>query len=143
MRPAAKRTLGAAAAGAGAFAWYQGQVPTAQLYGRTICRVPGAGKAIALTYDDGPNPRETPGLLKVLERHGATATFLLIGRWAEREPGLTRELVAAGHAIGNHTPTGTRRCRFTPPASSARTCAAAATRWRPPASSCRASTGAR
>ena len=58
---------------------------------------------IALTYDDGPNPRETPRLMQVLERHGAKATFLLIGRWAEREPGLIRELAAAGHAIGNHT----------------------------------------
>jgi peptidoglycan-N-acetylglucosamine deacetylase len=102
MRPAAKGALGAAAAGAG-FAWYHGQVPTSQLYGRTICRVPEAGRAIALTYDDGPNPAATPRLMEVLERHGARATFLLIGRWAEREPELIRELVGAGHAIGNHT----------------------------------------
>jgi peptidoglycan/xylan/chitin deacetylase (PgdA/CDA1 family) len=102
MRPAAKGALGTAAGFAG-FAWYHGQVPTSQLYGRTICRVREAGKAIALTYDDGPNPVETPRLMEVLERHGAKATFLLIGRWAEREPGLIREVVGAGHAIGNHT----------------------------------------
>jgi peptidoglycan-N-acetylglucosamine deacetylase len=102
MRRAAKRALGGAAAVAG-FAWYHGQVPTSQLYGRTICRVPEAGQAIALTYDDGPNPRETPRLMEVLERHGARATFLLIGRWAEREPELIRELAGSGHAIGNHT----------------------------------------
>ena len=103
MRPVAKRALATAAAGAAGFAWYHGQIPTSQLYGRTICRVRGAGKTIALTYDDGPNPRETPGLIEILDRHAAKATFLLIGRWAEREPQLIRELVAAGHAIGNHT----------------------------------------
>jgi peptidoglycan/xylan/chitin deacetylase (PgdA/CDA1 family) len=41
--------------------------------------------------------------MSVLDRHGARATFLLIGRWAEREPALVRELSQAGHAIGNHT----------------------------------------
>jgi peptidoglycan/xylan/chitin deacetylase (PgdA/CDA1 family) len=103
MSSSARRALGAAAAGGAAFAWYHGQIPTSQLYGRTICREPDAGRVIALTYDDGPNPRETPKLMEVLERHGAKATFLLIGRWAEREPELIRELAAAGHAIGNHT----------------------------------------
>ena len=60
-------------------------------------------KLIALTYDDGPNPRIHAALMELLERHGATATFFSIGKWAEREPGLLRELHAAGHAIGNHT----------------------------------------
>ncbi|MSO41947.1 MAG: polysaccharide deacetylase family protein [Solirubrobacterales bacterium] len=97
------KALGAAAAGAAGFAWYHGQVPTSQFYGPTICRVPEAGKLIALTYDDGPNPEQTPGLMDVLERHGAKGTFLLIGSWAAREPELIQELVARGHAIGNHT----------------------------------------
>ena len=43
--------------------------------------------------------------MQVLERYDAKATFFLIGRWAEREPELIRELHAAGHAIGNHTHT--------------------------------------
>ena len=55
VRRAAIGALGALGAAAGA-AVYNGQVPTSQLYGRTICRVPEAGRAIALTYDDGPNP---------------------------------------------------------------------------------------
>ncbi len=93
--------LGAAAAAGVAF--YGGQVPTAQIYGQTICRNPVAGKRIALTYDDGPNPIYTPRLMEVLDRFGARATFFSIGMWAEREPGLLRELHAAGHAIGNHT----------------------------------------
>ncbi len=55
MKRAAEVGAGLGVAGAG-FAYYHVQVPTSQLYGATICRVPGAGKKIALTYDDGPNP---------------------------------------------------------------------------------------
>ena len=102
MRPAAGGALGVAAGAAG-FAWFHGQHPTSQLYGPTICRVPEAERMIALTYDDGPNPRHTEELLGILDRHGAKATFLLIGKWAEREPELVRSVAAAGHAIGNHT----------------------------------------
>jgi peptidoglycan/xylan/chitin deacetylase (PgdA/CDA1 family) len=101
MRSGVRLALGAA--GAAGFAYYHAQVPTSQLYGRTICRAPEAGRRIALTYDDGPNPRHTETLMRVLDRHGARATFFLVGRWAEREPGLAREVQAAGHAIGNHT----------------------------------------
>lgn len=98
VRTAALATLGAAG-----FGYYHSQVPTSQLYGRTICRNPAAGKAICLTYDDGPNPHWTPKLLETLDRFGAKATFFSIGKWAEREPELLREVAAAGHAIGNHT----------------------------------------
>jgi peptidoglycan-N-acetylglucosamine deacetylase len=93
----------ALAVGAAGFAYYHAQVPTSQLYGATICRNRDARGLIALTYDDGPNPRFTESLLSVLERHGARATFFLIGKWTEREPALAREVQAAGHAIGNHT----------------------------------------
>jgi peptidoglycan-N-acetylglucosamine deacetylase len=41
--------------------------------------------------------------MEILAEHDAHATFFLIGKWAEREPGLVRELDAAGHALGNHT----------------------------------------
>jgi peptidoglycan-N-acetylglucosamine deacetylase len=98
-----KRALGVAAGGAAGFAWFHGQYPTSQLYGQTICRVPDADRMIALTYDDGPNPSYTEELLGILDRHGAKATFLMIGEWAQREPELVRTVAAAGHAIGNHT----------------------------------------
>ncbi len=97
---AAGIALGASAAG---FAVFHGQYPTSQLYGPTICRAPEAERMIAFTYDDGPNPRHTEALIEVLDRHRARATFLLIGRWVEREPAIVRDLAAAGHALGNHT----------------------------------------
>jgi peptidoglycan-N-acetylglucosamine deacetylase len=99
MRTAAPLAL----AGASGLAYYHAQVPTSQLYGKTICRNRDAGRRIALTYDDGPNPSYTPELLELFERHGARATFFQIGKWVELEPALAREVRDAGHAIGNHT----------------------------------------
>jgi peptidoglycan/xylan/chitin deacetylase (PgdA/CDA1 family) len=98
----ARIAAGATALAVGA-AVYEGQYPTAQLYGPTVHRERAAGRRIALTFDDGPNPEQTPRLLELLAAHRAKATFFLIGRWAEREPALIRRLVAEGHAIGNHT----------------------------------------
>ncbi len=98
-----RRALAVGAAAAAGVAYYHAQWPTSQVYGPTICRGSPGRRRIALTYDDGPNPADTPALLELLERHGAKATFFTIGRWAEREPALLREVQAAGHAIGNHT----------------------------------------
>ena len=58
---------------------------------------------IALTFDDGPCPRDTPALLKVLARHGVTATFFVLGEKVERTGGsLLREMHAAGHQAALH-----------------------------------------
>jgi peptidoglycan-N-acetylglucosamine deacetylase len=97
------RLLGLGGLGALGLAYYNGQVPKSQLYGKTIFRNRDAGKRIALTYDDGPNPAYTPELLELLARHGAHATFFQIGKWVEREPALAKEVRDAGHAVGNHT----------------------------------------
>lgn len=56
-----------------------------------------------LTFDDGPTPSMTRGLLDRLAAYDARATFFLIGDHAKRHPELVRALVAAGHTIGNHT----------------------------------------
>jgi peptidoglycan/xylan/chitin deacetylase (PgdA/CDA1 family) len=59
--------------------------------------------AVALTFDDGPDPDLTPPLLDLLERRGLTATFLLIGARVEEHPDLVRRAVDGGHELGNHT----------------------------------------
>jgi peptidoglycan/xylan/chitin deacetylase (PgdA/CDA1 family) len=102
MRPSGLAALGAGA-GAAAYAVYHAVSPTSQRYGPTLCRLPGSGRRIALTFDDGPNPDATPALLDLLDTSGAHATFFLIGRFAELEPDLVRAVDGAGHAIGNHT----------------------------------------
>jgi peptidoglycan/xylan/chitin deacetylase (PgdA/CDA1 family) len=62
-------------------------------------------KLIALTFDDGPYPVDTPILLDALRDAHVPATFFLIGRDAEQYPGLVREIAAAGDEIANHTET--------------------------------------
>ena len=59
-------------------------------------------KRVALTFDDRPCEARTSALLDVLARYLVLATFFLIGEHAERHPGLVRQIVSAGHAIGNH-----------------------------------------
>ncbi|REE95746.1 bifunctional polysaccharide deacetylase/glycosyltransferase family 2 protein [Thermomonospora umbrina] len=60
-------------------------------------------RTIALTFDDGPDPKWTPRLLDVLRRHGAKATFFVVGAQVARHPSLARRLVTEGHEVGNHT----------------------------------------
>ena len=60
-------------------------------------------RGVALTFDDGPDPEVTPQLLRLLARHGATATFFVTGQRAERYPGIIKSILAAGHTIGNHS----------------------------------------
>lgn len=60
---------------------------------------------LALTYDDGPSPRNTPALLDLLAEHHVHATFFMMGDHVRRHTALARRVVAAGHAIGNHTVT--------------------------------------
>ncbi len=60
---------------------------------------------IALTIDDGPDPRYTPQILAILQRYHAKATFFVEGRYVRAHPELARAILAQGHAIGNHTDT--------------------------------------
>ena len=62
-----------------------------------------APKALALTFDDGPDPRYTPQILDILQKEGVKATFFIIGNNAEKHPELVRRAFAAGNDIGNHT----------------------------------------
>lgn len=96
--------LGATAAAASAFAaGYQSMAPTGQWYGRTFTGLSRGTKQLALTYDDGPNDPHTFRLLEVLARHNVQATFFVIGRYVQQRPDIVRELVKAGHIVGNHT----------------------------------------
>lgn len=58
---------------------------------------------LALTFDDGPDPRFTPRILDILDRYNITATFMAMGYNAETHRSLMNEVVAAGHEIGSHT----------------------------------------
>ncbi|GGE34205.1 polysaccharide deacetylase familiy protein [Pullulanibacillus camelliae] len=74
---------------------------------------------VALTFDDGPDPRYTPELLDVLRTYNVQATFFVVGENAERYPEIIKRMHNEGHAIGIHhyqhrnnwflTPAGTRQ----------------------------------
>jgi peptidoglycan/xylan/chitin deacetylase (PgdA/CDA1 family) len=70
---------------------------------KAAIRHTGLAGAIALTFDDGPNPVVTPGLLELFARHQVAATFFVIGQHVRTNPSLLREIAAAGHTVGNHT----------------------------------------
>jgi peptidoglycan/xylan/chitin deacetylase (PgdA/CDA1 family) len=76
-------------------------VPRLQLWGDALCSVPD-GRGVAFGFDDGPHPEHTPRVLEALERHGAKATFFMIGEKVERHPEVAREVVRAGHEIASH-----------------------------------------
>ena len=60
-------------------------------------------RSVALTFDDGPDPRWTPEILDILREHGVHATFFVVGNAAIEHPGLVRRIVDEGNEIGVHT----------------------------------------
>jgi cellulose synthase/poly-beta-1,6-N-acetylglucosamine synthase-like glycosyltransferase/peptidoglycan/xylan/chitin deacetylase (PgdA/CDA1 family) len=60
-------------------------------------------RTIALTFDDGPDPKWTPLVLDVLRRHQAHATFFVIGSKVNEQPELAARMVAEGNELGVHT----------------------------------------
>jgi peptidoglycan/xylan/chitin deacetylase (PgdA/CDA1 family) len=82
---------------------YQSMAPWAQGFGATFVSGRRGSKQIALTYDDGPNDPHTLRLMEVLAKRGVCATFFVIGRYVERRPDIVRDLLKAGHVLGNHT----------------------------------------
>lgn len=60
-------------------------------------------RCVALTFDDGPDPVDTPKLLDLLREKGVKATFFVVGKRADQHPEIVRRAWAEGHLIANHT----------------------------------------
>jgi cellulose synthase/poly-beta-1,6-N-acetylglucosamine synthase-like glycosyltransferase/peptidoglycan/xylan/chitin deacetylase (PgdA/CDA1 family) len=71
--------------------------------GRLRTAQPAPGKRIALTFDDGPDPKWTPRVAAVLRRERVPGAFFVVGSEAARHPELVRMLARDGHELGNHT----------------------------------------
>jgi len=71
--------------------------------GVTFTQVATDEPYVAMTFDDGPHPKNTPRLLDMLRKRNIKATFYVIGRSVDLYPSITRRIVAEGHEIGNHT----------------------------------------
>lgn len=83
-----------------------GLTPRSRLLGPNWTRLPAAAtgrREIAITVDDGPDPRITPRVLDLLDEHGAKATFFCIGERVQRHAALAREMVRRGHSVENHS----------------------------------------
>lgn len=79
--------------------------PSAQGLGRVFTSFATVRPEVWLTIDDGPDAEDTPRILDLLDRHGARATFFLIGQKAAQLPQLVTEIVRRGHQVGHHTHT--------------------------------------
>lgn len=99
VRAAAAAVFGAAAAHVGpAATWLR---PVRMRLAPTLAGVGRAGH-VALTFDDGPDPRSTPYFLEVLAAHGVSATFFLLGERVVQAPALAAEIAGAGHELAVH-----------------------------------------
>jgi len=87
------------------FLLYAMLMPSGQGFCRVLTRFVSDRPAVWLTIDDGPDEVDTPQILDLLDRHGARATFFVIGKRAARWPHLIEEIVRRGHEIGHHTHT--------------------------------------
>lgn len=65
--------------------------------------IPSEDNSVYLTFDDGPIPEVTPWVLAELEKYEAKATFFCIGENIQKNPDVFKQVIEAGHSVGNHT----------------------------------------
>mgnify|MGYP005747522345 CR=1 FL=1 len=73
------------------------------LYPRATWRMDKQDHSVYLTFDDGPIPESTPFILETLKKYDIKATFFMVGDNVRKYPELYRQIVEAGHRVGNHT----------------------------------------
>ena len=73
------------------------------LFPKAIWRMDQNERSVYLTFDDGPIPESTPFILETLAHYGIKATFFMVGDNVRKYPDLYRQIVEAGHQVGNHT----------------------------------------
>lgn len=79
------------------------------IYLRAFCGKPTTEKIVSLTFDDGPDPVQTPKVLQILKEYQVTACFFCIGQKVKGNEALLKRMVAEGHTIGNHSYTHSGR----------------------------------
>lgn len=88
---------------AGVVMWTGANQAQAGWFGSLVSHGPRTGRAVALTFDDGPNATTTLAVAGVLEAHGVRGTFFSVGRAVERRPDIARALLVGGHLLANHS----------------------------------------
>ena len=72
---------------------------------KSLYRVDVTDKVVALTFDDGPDPRYTLPILDTLRQYQAPACFFVVGKNVEAHPEIAKRIILEGHEIANHTMT--------------------------------------
>lgn len=81
-----------------------GMHPRSSLLGPNMTRLPAVSSGtVSITFDDGPHDDVTPKVLDILDAHGATASFFVVGQRAARRGPLLRDALRRGHSVENHT----------------------------------------
>jgi peptidoglycan-N-acetylglucosamine deacetylase len=78
-------------------------VPGLRMFGPFVCRGSRARPCVALTFDDGPDPRSTPQLLELLHHRRVEAAFFCVGRRVAENPALAGQMFREGHLLENHS----------------------------------------
>ena len=73
------------------------------IFPKYVWDIPNKDNKVFLTFDDGPTPEVTEWTLEQLKQYNAKASFFCIGNNIEKHPAIFQKVIAAGHAIGNHT----------------------------------------
>lgn len=73
------------------------------IYVKALCDGKTNRKVVALTFDDGPDPENTPVVLDILKKYSAAGTFFCIGKKVRENPDVVKRIAAEGHLIGNHS----------------------------------------
>ena len=76
-------------------------VPRARIFGASVQTLPASG-VFALTFDDGPDPRYSPAISRVLAARGHRATFFVLGRSVRAHPDVAAQIVGDGHELACH-----------------------------------------
>jgi peptidoglycan/xylan/chitin deacetylase (PgdA/CDA1 family) len=94
--------------------WQLSKSRTFQFFGRIVPRVETSQRLVALTFDDGPTRDKTAEVLRILREREVRATFFVTGGELAQNPDAGREIVAAGHELGNHSYSHERMVFVTP-----------------------------
>jgi peptidoglycan/xylan/chitin deacetylase (PgdA/CDA1 family) len=90
--------------------------PWSNAFGSTHWSGHTKDRAVALTFDDGPNEPYTSRVLSILKQQHVRATFFVIGERVRRDPALLAQMVGEGHVVGNHSDTHPFGLAFESPA---------------------------
>ncbi|MFN8036264.1 MAG: polysaccharide deacetylase family protein [Acidimicrobiia bacterium] len=83
--------------------WVGANDPAVAWFGPQVSHGSRHVRAVAITFDDGPNAGSTLRIARILDAHGAKGAFFAVGKAVDRRPDIGRALLADGHLVGNHS----------------------------------------